>query len=457
MELELSPKTARRLEALLADARRYEPLAGRETRPAFLPPAAAAVKETVIGTSATGPAQAALARISAADGELHAFVAVLPAGALQQAGDGPLCGVPVAVKDLIDVAGLPTRAGSRITDGAPAAADAAVVGRLRRAGAVIVGKTTTHEFAYGVTTDGTRNPADPRRIPGGSSGGSAAAVAAGMVPIALGTDTAGSVRIPAACCGVVGFKPTFGRVSTQGVVPLSWSLDHVGPLTRTVSDAALTFSVMANAKMPPRQPLTRLRIGLPTAWLATPVAPAVRQAFERSLQNTGADLVEVALPPLDRFHFVSRVITLAEAGAYHAPNLDRLSDYGPDVGARIELGQFIPAREYLLAQRLRTELCQAMAEVMTAVDALATPTIPLPAPLIGQRWWDGPDGHREPVADTLLRFAAPFNITGQPAISLPCGTTPDGLPIGLQLIGAVHQDERLLQLALTVQAAIGAH
>ncbi|HWI66625.1 MAG TPA: amidase [Symbiobacteriaceae bacterium] len=421
------PRTAARLEALLADARRYDRyLCGA---PAFVVPPPVAD-----GVVLPRPGEAIAYNIADRDAEINAFVTIC--------GDLPDHGIPIAVKDVYDVAGLPTTAGSRILSGRIATEDAAVVRRLRAAGAVIVGKTATHEFAYGCTTDSpfhgpTRNPADLTRTPGGSSGGSAAAVAAGMVPIALGTDTAGSVRIPAACCGVVGFKPTYGKVSTEGIIPLSWSLDHPGTMACTVADIAWVHAVLTG-----ETPLgvTHPRIGVPSAWLETRIDPDVRSRFTEAIQ--GLDVAEVELPPLEEFHFVSRVITLAEAGSYHQTHLDRLPDYAPDVRARVELGQVIPARDYLLAQRMRAHLIRQMATVMEQVDVLVMPTLPLPAPLIGERRWEG-----EAVADALTRFTAPFNVTGQPAISLPCGMTSAGLPVGLQLVGASHQDAALLGIA----------
>lgn len=405
--------------------------------------------------------RACLERIAERNPGLNAFVAVMADEALAEAGgpagSGPLSGLPLAVKDLYHVRGWPTRAGSRLRAHAPPEpADSALVAQLRAAGAVPLGKTATHEFAYGCTTDSpfcgpTRNPADPARSPGGSSGGSAAAVAAGMAPLALGTDTAGSVRIPAACCGVVGLKPTIGRLSGAGILPLSWSLDHPGLLARTVGDTAMLWEALGGAAPPAGRPagLKGLVAGVPADWVTTPMEPEVRAGFEqglRLLEDRGAAVAEVTLPPLDLCHFVSRVITLAEAGAYHAPNLDRLEEYGPDVRSRVALGQYVTARDYLLARRLRSRLCREFAGAMAGVHLLVTPTQPMGAPLIGQRTVLYPGGREEAVAEALIRFAAPFNVTGQPAISIPLGTG------SIQLAGPPDGETLLLQVAAALTA-----
>lgn len=490
----MDPKTARRLEALQAEVARWDRWQVHDEAPAFSPilepglqPPSLQLDARAadpVGDLADWPASALaraiarrdlspmevtrafLDRIEARNPDLNAFVAVMAEEALEQAHQappGPLQGVPVALKDMYHVQGWPTRAGSRLLAGAPpAAADAALVARLRAAGAILLGKTATHEFAYGCTTDSpfcgpTRNPADPGRSPGGSSGGSAAAVAAGMAPLALGTDTAGSVRVPAACCGVAGLKPTYGALSTEGILPLCWSLDHPGTLTRTVGDAALLLAVLGGRAVPAGRPesLQGLRVGVPVAWTDTPMDPEVRLAFNRSLQALeaqGALVVEVTLPPLDLCHFVSRVLTLAEAGAYHAAYLNRLDEYGPDVRSRVDLGQHVAARDYLLAQRLRAQVCRQVTGTMAQVHLLATPAQPVPAPLIGQRTVTYPGGQSEPVADALLRFAAPFNVTGQPAVSIPADRTAAGLPVGLQLAGAPHAEALLLQVATVLTA-----
>lgn len=431
--------------------------------------------------------RAFLERISAVDPKLNAFVTVMAEQAMEDARRaeqeepiGPLHGVPVALKDLFEVSGVRTTGGSRILAEHISRQDATVVTRLREAGAIILGKTATHEFAFGALTDSpfhgpVHNPWDLSRIPGGSSGGSGAAVAAGLAPVAMGTDTGGSVRMPAALCSVVGLKPTYGRVSKAGVLPLSWSLDHVGPLTRTVRDAALVLEAIAGPDPldPTASPqpvddyvgaaradqLKGVRIGLPAAWLDGPIDPGVTAAFRTALdrlRSLGAEVVEVTLPPADVMTFVNRLLALAEAGAYHAPYLkDRAELYSPDVRLRMELGQYMLARDYLAGQRLRGEITRHVYQVMAGVDALATPSIPIAPALIGQAVWEYPDGRREPVPEAMIRFAAPFSVTGQPAISVPCGFTPEGLPVGLQLVGRTFDEAGLIRIAAAFEAAGG--
>lgn len=430
--------------------------------------------------------RAALDRLASVDNSLNSFVTVMAEDALRQARElegqearGPLHGVPVALKDLFETAGVRTTGGSRILADYVPGRDATVVTRLRAAGAVILGKTATHEFAFGPTSDSpfhgpVHNPWDLDRIPGGSSGGSGAAVSAGIVPIGMGTDTGGSIRMPASCCSIVGLKATYGRVSKAGVLPLSWSLDHVGPLTRTVRDAALVLGVIAGADAgdPTALPvpvddyaraaagggsLKGARIGLPAAWMEGPLDPDVAWHFQEAVQrlrDLGAEVVEVTLPPADVITFVNRLLALAEAGSYHATFLkDRADQYSPDVRARMELGQYLLARDYLVAQRLRTEIARHAHAVMTKVDALVTPTMPIPPALIGQAMWEYADGRREAVAEAMIRFVAPFSVTGQPAISVPCGFTAKGLPVGLQLVGRVFGEAQLIKMARAFEAA----
>ncbi|MBX5465393.1 MAG: amidase, partial [Clostridia bacterium] len=433
-----------------------------------------------------------LERVRLLDPVLHAFVHLAAEEARTAAAEAEerfrtgrpreLEGVPVVLKDLFDVRGQPTTAGSAVRAGRRAARDAHVVRLLREAGAVLVGKVSTHEFAFGVTTDTpfhgpTRNPWEPGHVPGGSSGGSAAAVAARVVPVALGTDTAGSVRIPAAACGVTGFKPTYGRIGRSGVVPLSWSQDHVGLLARSLEDVALVAELLAgpdpedpaaHAAVPlapgsaraavargrERPDLRGLRLGLPAGWLEDRVAPAVEERFRALLERAGAAgarLEAVELPPAPLLALLNRVVTLAEAGAYHAPFLARAGRlYSPDVRARLELGQLVPARDYLLAQRLRGELVRQARRAAAEVDALLTPTLPLPVPRIGQRLWF-PGGRPEAVPDGLIRLTAGFSYLGFPALTLFAGTDPEGLPLGLQVVGAPGEDVRLLEVAAALE------
>jgi aspartyl-tRNA(Asn)/glutamyl-tRNA(Gln) amidotransferase subunit A len=424
---------------------------------------------------------------------LNAFITICPedhpqARPLAGPSARPLLGAVLAVKDMIATAGLRTTGGSLQRAHWIPVTDAACWASLRAAGAVTVGKTGTHEFAAGTTGEndafGTvRNPHDGTRVAGGSSSGSAAAVAAGAAAAALGTDTAGSVRIPAACCGLVGFKPTYGRISRQGVIALSWTLDHVGLLTRTVRDAGLLLAVMAGPDpggpwtVAPHLPtdvplglprdggLRGLRLAVPWGWLdaqgdAAPasgglaVAECVRRNFIGTiarLADLGAEVVAVDLGPVDIAVAVNRVIALAESATYHRPYLNGSPErYGARVRPRLLAGRFLLAEEYLGAQRLRSALCRRYATVLAGPDGahlVATPTIPLPAPRVGA-------AHAEGLA--LLRFCAPFNVLGWPALTLPSGRTPEGLPLGLQLAAAPHREAELLAAAAAVEQGLGA-
>lgn len=461
------------------------PVAGPQRRFADPPCASAAELAAAIRRRELSPVEAtraALDAIAQTQGALNAFVTVLADDALAAAraaeaavlrGDplGPLHGVPFAVKDLFEVKGHRTTCGSAVMAHYVSQADATAVQRLRAAGAILVGKTATHEFAFGPTTDSpyhgpVRNPHDLGRVAGGSSGGSGAAVAAGIVPLALGTDTGGSIRNPAALCGCVGLKPSYGRVSKAGVFPLSWSLDHPGPLTRTVADAALALAVLAGPDpldptalplpgqdyVAAAQPgsLRGLRLGVPANWMAERVDEGVRRCFAaavQALRDLGAEVEECTLPPSDVMMVVNRLITLGEAGAYHADLLAARGEaYGPDVRARLELGQFLLARDYLLGQRLRGELTRQMWAVMARYDALLTPTMPIPAAQIGQGIWTYADGSRETVPEAYIRTTAPFSVSGQPGLSVPCGFTPGGLPVGLQIVGRAYDEATVLRI-----------
>jgi len=300
-------------------------------------------------------------------------------------------------------------------------------------------------------------------------------VASGLVPCALGTDTGVSIRIPAAACGVVGLKPTYGRVSRAGIIPLSWSLDHAGPLTRTVRDAALVLQVLAGpdpldpAAVPSpagnytegldTQSLDGVRLAVPANWLEERIEPEVRRALTNAvdlLRDLGTEIKDdFSLPDPGVMTLVNRLIALGEAGAYHSPSLmRRAEDYGEDVRARLELGQLLLARDYLLGQRLRTEFTRWVNEAMPDIDALVLPTLPFPAPEIGQRTWEWANGS-ETVPEGFIRFTAPYNVTGQPALSMPCGRTGSGLPIGLQLVGKAFEEPMLLQIAAAYEDARG--
>jgi aspartyl-tRNA(Asn)/glutamyl-tRNA(Gln) amidotransferase subunit A len=415
----------------------------------------------------------ALERIDAVEPTLRAFVEVDRDGAARDAAElsreaeagalrGPLHGVPVAIKDIFDVVGLPTRCGSPVYDGAPpAAADAAVVARLREAGALIVGKTVTHELACGVYSAPTRNPWDPALCCGGSSGGSGAAVAAGAVAGATGSDTGGSIRIPSALCGIVGIKPTYDLLSRQGVAALAWTLDTVGPLARSVEDAALMLEAMLGAPARarvgtvwpiPTVELAGLVIGVPADGILTLVEPPVAAAFDAfraQLERAGARVVAVSIPELEETLPIEFAIVMAEAASYHEAAL-RLDDPPISDGIRtlFRAGAVLPARDYLLAQRLRAGICRALDRCFedNALDALCAPTLPL----AGYGHDDTTllvDGAEEAIADGTVRTTAPFNLTGSPVVSLPAGLTDAGLPVGVQFVGRAFDDARLVAIA----------
>ncbi|MFH8348999.1 amidase [Streptomyces sp. NPDC018045] len=442
-----------------------------------------------------------LDRIAAVDPKAGAFVTVTGEAALRSAAEaereiaaghhrGPLHGVPVALKDLIDVAGVPTTASSRVRADHTPDADAAVTERLRAAGAVLIGKTHTHEFAYGLTTPQTRNAWSPEHVAGGSSGGSAAAVAAGTATFALGTDTGGSIRVPAALNHVVGLKPTYGLISRHGVTSLSWSLDHVGPLTRTVGDAALVLQALAghDPRDPasldhPREdytralgkPVTGLRIGVPVNYYFDRVQPrvaaAVRAAVD-ALTALGATAVPVHVPMTEYVQAVQWGHMVPEATAYHQDTLRTVPDlYSDDVRILLEAGEFFPATDYIRAQRTRTLMHRAWLDLFdgtsapdgidgtggprdpNGIDVLAAPTVPATAALAGQPTFTWPDGTTEPVSDAYVRLSAPANLTGFPALSLPVGFDDQGLPIGMQLIGRPLAESTLLHLAHAYETA----
>ncbi|WP_433664149.1 amidase [Nocardia sp. CA-128927] len=375
---------------------------------------------------------------------------------------GPLHGIPMGLKDLIDVAGIGTTASSRVRSTHRAEADSAVAANLSAAGAVLLGKTHTHEFAYGLITPQTRNARNPTRVAGGSSGGSAVAVAAGAATFAVGTDTGGSIRVPAALNGVVGLKPTYGRISRHGVVPLSWSLDHIGPITRTVADAALVLTALTGYD--PRDPasvptpaedltppdLTRVRIGIPTNYYFDHVDPETTAAVWRAidhLRDLGAQLVDVEIPMTRYIHATQWGLMVPEASSYHEQTLRTSGEqYGDDVRVLLEAGELLSAGDYLRAQRARTMMRSAWADVLANVDVIAAPSVPITAVRVGQQTVTWPDGTSEAIADAYVRLAAPANITGIPALSLPVGRDRMGLPIGMQLLGHPFGEAALLRV-----------
>ncbi|MFD5752030.1 amidase [Streptomyces sp. NPDC127033] len=390
---------------------------------------------------------------------------------------GPLHGIPMGLKDLIDVAGMATTASSRVRAEHRARADSTVAARLAAAGAILVGKTHTHEFAYGLITPQTSNARDRNRIAGGSSGGSAVAVATGGATFALGTDTGGSIRVPAALNGVVGLKPTYGLVPRHGITSLSWSLDHVGPITRTVEDAALVLAALAGHD--PRDPaslatpdtsayrpgagtdLTGLRVGVPRTFYFDHIDPeveaAVRSAVDQ-LRSLGARLVEVEIPMTRYLRATHWGLMVPEATAYHERTLRTVPElYQADVRVLLEAGELLPTGDYLRAQRARTLMRQAWAELLKEVDMIAAPTVPATAVETGQSTITWPDGTTEGVSDAYVRLSAPANITGVPALSLPVGHDTASLPIGMQLLGQPLGEAALLRAGHAYeQARLGA-
>jgi aspartyl-tRNA(Asn)/glutamyl-tRNA(Gln) amidotransferase subunit A len=419
----------------------------------------------VTGASSAKQVEEALGRIKALDGQLGAFVAVLADEARAEAAArdaeeaagqvrGPLHGAPVAVKDLVDVAGAVTAAGSPKLAANRAERDAPVVERLRRAGAVPIGKTRTHEFAYGVLTPGTVNPWDEGRIAGGSSGGSAAAVAAGMVQFAVGSDTAGSIRIPAACCGVVGFKPTYGAVPTAGVFPLSWSCDHVGPLAADVDGATRLFEVLSGVPAPAPVSAAPLRLGRLVGEDLALVDPAVEAAVDQlcgRLERDGARIDQVELPMRVARAAVATIV-LPEMAAAHARLLIETGEdgYGPPVLGAIRLGQSTLAGEYLAGLRYRGRFVALMEELLDGRDALLLPTIPVVAPERASRVVRLGDGSEVGVQVALTALPGAFNCSGSPVVSLPVGLA-GGLPVGVSLVGRIGADYELLRVAAIVE------
>jgi aspartyl-tRNA(Asn)/glutamyl-tRNA(Gln) amidotransferase subunit A len=424
----------------------------------------------------TVTAELALTQAKKAESELFA-----PCGRKGYRDRGPLHGIPISLKDNIYTKDIRTTAGSKILKEFVPQHDATVVTQLREAGAILLGKTNLHEFAYGVTTNNphfgaTRNPWDLSRIPGGSSGGSAAAVAAGLCYGSIGTDTGGSIRIPAALCGIVGLKPTFGRVSVADIIPLSPRLDCVGPLARSAADAALLLDpiFVRGKNEAPLQSATKsrlrqhFRLGLPDDFLSESFSSEVEFAFEaalRAFRKMGASLRRVHIPLLHETEDAGNQIAWAEATHYHQQAgwfPARAADYGQDVRERLELGAKVPATTYLHALELRESFLSCLLAVMadTNLDALALPTTPIPAPLIGEEtsalYSHGVGFGRQanhPTRALLLRNNRPANLGGLPAISIPCGLTPDGLPIGLQLIGSVTDEALLLRIAHAFELA----
>jgi aspartyl-tRNA(Asn)/glutamyl-tRNA(Gln) amidotransferase subunit A len=410
---------------------------------------------------------------------LNAFIAVFADGALEQAREadaeiaagryrGPLHGVPISLKDLIDVSGAPTTAASRVREGHVARTDATIVRRLRAAGAVVVGKTNLHEFAFGTTNEDSafgpaRHPLDPGRSPGGSSGGSAASVLADMAYASIGSDTGGSIRIPAAACGLVGLKPAFGDIPTDGVVPLSPTLDHVGPICRSVEDAQILFDVLRGdpisrrVQKDPPHTARGVRLGLLREYFMARLDAEVASGFDRAcarLRDAGVELHEVAVAHAGDIASIYLHIVLPEAASYHATTLEqRAEEYTPNVRLRLEMGRYILAEDYVRALRGREILSAEVDAALHGCDGLLLPSLAVPATRIGADTVHVA-GSDEPVRNIMLRETQLFNLTGHPAITVPCGTTVDGLPIGAQIVGR-RDTPALLELARTLEPYLG--
>ena len=425
-----------------------------------------------------------LARIERLDGRLNTYITLMSDAARRAAreaeeaigaGDhrGPLHGVPVAVKDLFATRGVTTTSGSLLFAERVPDHDAAVVERLRRAGAVLVGKTNLHELAFGTTSANphygpVRNPWDTACHPGGSSGGSAAAVAAGLAYGALGSDTGASIRQPAACCGIVGLKPTYGLVPRHGCFPLAWSMDHVGPMTRTVRDAALMLGVLAGDD--PRDPASVAhpvpdyleglergvegsRIGVVRAYFFERCDPEVAGAVEAALDvfcGLGARLEDVSLPEMEAARAAGEVILFTEAAALHAAaRRKRPECFSDELGALLEMGGLYTAVQYVQAQRVRRVLSEQTARALSGLDALVMPTVPIPATPIE----DDPPGH----ASLRPRNTIVFDLVSLPAISIPCGFTSSGLPVGLQIVSKAFDEPGVLRVAHAYEQATEWH
>ena len=433
--------------------------------------------------SAVELAQESLRTIHEQQPRLNAFITITGDLALQQARQadaelvqgldrGPLHGIPYALKDVFSTRGVRTTLGSKIFADHVPDHDSAVFERLTAAGAVLTGKTGMQEFAYGITCNNphfgaVRNPHDPERIPGGSSGGSGVAVAAGMVFFAMGSDTGGSIRNPAAFCGCVGLKPTSGRVSRYGVMPLDFSLDHMGPLTRTPRDAGLVLNAISGADVRDdtssrhpladyvsgRASLAGVRIGLPENFFNERISPEVAAAFDAAVaraEAAGARLVKIRVPDPGAINVISRVILMSEASALMEPYLHRRGDFGADVLALFDQGRLLSATDYVNAQRLRRVYQREWAGLWDDIDCIFTPTAPIVAPKIGETHVDV-GGVMEDVRLASTRFVRSINVLGMPAISIPLPVS--GLPVGLQIVGKPFGEAELIGIADAVASA----
>jgi aspartyl-tRNA(Asn)/glutamyl-tRNA(Gln) amidotransferase subunit A len=435
---------------------------------------------------------ASLARIRQHDGVLKSFITVFEEQAMQVARAaellsgaghelGPLQGVPIALKDNIAVRGTRTTAGSKVLADWLPEADATVATRLRQAGAVFIGKTNMHEFAWGGTSanphyGAVRNPWDTDRFPAGSSGGSAVAVAARLCFGAIGTDTGGSIRLPSAVNGIVGLRPTYGRVSNHGVVPLAWSMDTVGPMTRTVEDCALMFGAIAGFDAKDAGSAQRatddclkdladgcrqLRIGVVPGYffehLQAPVHDAVKEALA-TFVDLGAQLVDVDIRNIHGNISAQLTIESAEPSTYHQRTLrDRPQDYGDDVRTLLETGELLLATHYLQAQRYRALLRAEFLDAFRSVDVFVCPSLPFAATPLGETTVEIVPGQPEDMLSAIMQFTGVASLTGLPSLNVPCGFDPDGLPIGMQLIGRPFAEATLLRAGHAFQLATAFH
>ena len=435
--------------------------------------------------------EAHLARIDALEPVLNSFITLLPDQAMAAARRseeeirsgkyrGPLHGIPLGLKDLYYVNGVRNTSGSRIFDDFHPKFDCTIAAKFKEAGAILLGKLNLHQFAYGPTGENPdyghmHNPWNPELISGGSSGGSGSAAASGECTLTMGTDTGGSIRIPSSLCGLVGLKPTYGRLSRHGLNALSWCLDHPGPMARTVEDCALVMNAVAgydsndpassNVPVPDyTKTLTGdvkgLRVGVPKEYFEVPLDPQVEQAVRKAIDvlgELGATVTEVSWPMFHQSAPISTTILMAEATAYHRDLVrTRGAQLSPPVRLRIEAGLFISAADYLQAQRARTLFCRQSREVLKEVDILAGPTEPINAHRIGAT--------EVQVGDTVMgstpaltQYTRAFNLNGFPAITVPCGFSDDGLPIGLQLAGRPFDEETVLRAAHAYEQATDWH
>lgn len=434
---------------------------------------------------------AALKRIGKLNPQLHAFISVYEeAHEVAKASEimlsaghdlGPLHGIPIALKDNVSLKGLRTTAGSKILSDWKPAADATVARRLRAAGCIMLGKLNMHEFAWGGTSDNphygaVRNPWNPERFPGGSSGGSGAAVAARMCWGAIGTDTGGSIRLPAAINGIVGLRPTYGRVSNHGIVPLAWSMDTAGPMARTVEDCALMFSAIAGhdssdpttANVPVQDCVSRLqqgvkglRIGVVPDYFFDHLQPPVNSAVLAALntfKDLGASIVELSIANIHGNISAQLTVESCEPSTYHQRWLrERPGDYGEDVRTLLEVGEMLLATHYLQAQRYRALLREEFLDAFRQVDLFVCPTLPFTATRVGESKVVIENGVEEDMLSAIMQFTGVPSLTGLPSLAVPCGFDPDGLPIGMQLIGRPFDEATLFQAGVAFQRATDFH